>query len=39
MSGTWTSHYKSKESGFMKVSDKLDTIAAATLRTNPATGK
>jgi len=39
MSGTWTSHCKNKENGFMKVSDKLEIIAAATLRTNPATGK
>jgi hypothetical protein len=39
MSGTWTTHIKSDADKLVKVSSKLDPITAATIRTNPGTGK
>ena len=39
MSGTWTTHIKGNETNLVKVSQKLDPITAATIRTNPGTGE
>ena len=39
MSGTWTTYIKGNETNLVKVSQKLDPITAATIRTNPGTGE